>query len=94
MEVIRGPGSVLYGANALHGAINIISQPISDMPSSDMSLELGPHQYERFSATTSNTMGNQGYRVSFNGTSDGGYKDDSASRSSACNTNTRARAIR
>ncbi len=35
IEVIRGPGSILYGANALHGAINIISDQISDNYSRD-----------------------------------------------------------
>ena len=25
IEIVRGPGSILYGVNALHGAINIIS---------------------------------------------------------------------
>lgn len=77
IEVIRGPGSVLYGANALHGAINIISQPISDTYSADVSYELGPHRYNRVRGTVSNTFGPHGLRLSANGVSDGGYKHDS-----------------
>lgn len=77
IEVIRGPGSVLYGANALHGAINIISQPISDTYSADVSYELGPHRYNRVRGTVSNTFGAHGLRLSANGVSDGGYKHDS-----------------
>jgi iron complex outermembrane receptor protein len=77
IEVIRGPGSVLYGANALHGAINIISQPISDTASGDVSYDLGPHRYNRIRGTASNTFGPHGLRISFNGGSDGGYKHDS-----------------
>ncbi len=77
IEVIRGPGSVLYGANALHGAINILSTPISDTPSGDLSYELGPHSYNRVRGTYSNTYGPHGLRLSFNGNSDGGYKYDS-----------------
>jgi len=77
IEVVRGPGSILYGANALHGAINVISNPISEQASTDFSVELGPHEYQRVRGTVSNTQGNNGYRVSFVGDSDGGYKDDS-----------------
>jgi iron complex outermembrane receptor protein len=77
IEVIRGPGSVLYGANALHGAINVISQPISDDFSADVSYELGPHRYNRVRGTVSNTYGANGFRLSANGVSDGGYKHDS-----------------
>jgi iron complex outermembrane receptor protein len=77
IEVIRGPGSILYGANALHGAINIISDPVSENLTSDFSYELGPHTYNRVRGTVSNTNGQHGYRVSFNGNYDEGYKDDS-----------------
>lgn len=77
VEVIRGPGSILYGANALHGAINVISEAVSDTPVGDVSYELGPHRYNRIRATGSNTWGSNGIRASFNGTSDNGYKHDS-----------------
>lgn len=30
VEVILGPGSVLYGANAIHGAINVLTEGVSD----------------------------------------------------------------
>ncbi|MBL6787562.1 MAG: TonB-dependent receptor [PS1 clade bacterium] len=30
IEIVRGPGSALYGSNAVHGMINLISGPISE----------------------------------------------------------------
>jgi outer membrane receptor protein involved in Fe transport len=77
IEVIRGPGSILYGANALHGAINVISAPVSEDFTGDVTYEVGPHDYNRVSGTVSDTQGAQGYRISANGSSDGGYKHDS-----------------
>ncbi|MGA0806891.1 MAG: TonB-dependent receptor, partial [Pseudohongiellaceae bacterium] len=71
------PGSILYGANALHGAINVISTPICETPSRDVSYELGPHKYNRIRGTISDSLGAHGYRISFNGNADDGYKHDS-----------------
>jgi iron complex outermembrane recepter protein len=77
VEVIRGPGSILYGANALHGAINVVSEPIATSAENSVAYELGPHDYNRIRATSSAVSGAHGYRASLNGTSDSGYKNDS-----------------
>jgi iron complex outermembrane receptor protein len=77
IEVIRGPGSVLYGANALHGTINVISQGTTDNLTGNLQLEGGPHDYQRLKSSISNRFGKQGIRINTNGTKDGGYKDDS-----------------
>jgi outer membrane receptor protein involved in Fe transport len=77
IEVIRGPGSVLYGANALHGTINVISQGTTDELTGNIQLDGGPHDYQRIKSSVSNSFGKQSIRVNANGTSDGGYKDDS-----------------
>lgn len=77
IEVVRGPGSALYGSNAVHGLINILSRaPSLDLERS-IDLSVGPHDLYEAKATVSDTIGNQAYRFSFNGTSDGGWIDDS-----------------
>lgn len=77
IEVIRGPGSVLYGSNAMHGVINIISRPPAKRPETDLSLDLGPHNYTRLKTSTSRVSGSHRFRISVNATHDGGYKNDS-----------------
>jgi outer membrane receptor protein involved in Fe transport len=42
IEVIRGPGSVLYGANALMGIVNIITKRPHEMPRNSVRVGVGP----------------------------------------------------
>lgn len=76
IEIIRGPGSVLYGVNALYGAINIISPTLGE-PGGDVSLDFGPNEYGRLNLGYNAVSGEHAYGLHFNGASDGGYKDDS-----------------
>ncbi len=76
IEVIRGPGSILYGVNALHGAINIISPALGE-PGGDVSIDLGPNDYGRLNFAYNAGSGQHDYGIFFNGDTDGGYKDDS-----------------
>ncbi len=77
IEVIRGPGSAVHGANALNGLVNVISlAPVAE-PSLQLALEGGPHDYSRVKASVSNGNDTHRFRLSANGAHDGGYKDDS-----------------
>lgn len=76
MEVIRGPGSVLYGSNALHGVVNVISNdPRRDYGFS--AVEVGPDDYARlkFGASGGDEQARLGVNISL--THDGAYRDDS-----------------
>ncbi len=77
IEVIRGPATALYGSNAMHGVINVISAAPTEEIDNRLAFEAGPYDYYRAKYRFSNTMGKHGISVSANGTTDGGYKDDS-----------------
>lgn len=77
IEVLRGPGTVLHGSDALHGVINVITKaPASDQETL-ISLEAGSNDFYRTKLSQSGTNGDHGYRLNFNGATDGGYKNDS-----------------
>lgn len=86
IEVIRGPSSVIYGANAIHGSINVITG--NSLPSlfnqannnnrvMSVSLDTGPHSYGRLKTSASQVLDKHGVQVNVNATHDDGYKDDS-----------------
>ena len=57
IEIVRGPGSVLFGVNALHGAINVISPTLTGESGGDISFDVGPHDYGRVTAGFNNSNG-------------------------------------
>lgn len=77
IEVIKGPATSLYGSNAMHGVINVLSAAPTQSLDSNLSLEAGPYDYYRSKFHYRNTQGAHGLSLNLNGTTDGGYKDDS-----------------
>jgi len=77
VEVIRGPGSVLYGGNALHGIVNVFTLPPDLEPPERVSLEHGSYDYSRVKASLGYWDGRQGFRASANAAHDGGFRADS-----------------
>ncbi|HEV2321347.1 MAG TPA: TonB-dependent receptor plug domain-containing protein, partial [Gammaproteobacteria bacterium] len=63
VEVIRGPGSVLYGGNALHGIVNVFTLPPDMEPPERLSLEHGSHGYSRVKASLGYWDGARGFRT-------------------------------
>ena len=77
IEILRGPQSALYGANALHGVINVISPEISLLPELSMQGELGGYGYQRGLFVWKEEQVNNSFSVLGHLTKDEGYKDDS-----------------
>ena len=76
IEVIRGPGSALYGSNALHGTINSIS-PRADDVQNYAAVETGSWDYYRGRFGGGLWDGEQGFQAWGHIEHDGGYRDDS-----------------
>jgi outer membrane receptor protein involved in Fe transport len=47
IEVLRGPGSALYGSNAMHGTVNVLQPSPEERPLLGTSLDGGPSNYWR-----------------------------------------------
>lgn len=58
IEIIRGPGSAVYGADAFAGVINIITKRPEDQPDSQLSAAYGSFDTWRTSLLDSGQMGN------------------------------------
>ncbi len=53
VEVLRGPGSSLYGSSAVHGIINVIPPLPQELPPLGVALEAGSDHYRRIRFTAS-----------------------------------------
>ncbi len=70
--VLRGPGTVTYGSNALHGAIDILTPGPSTEPFSEVALELGSNDYYRGRVASST----QKMALQANYVDSGSFRDD------------------
>ena len=77
VEVVRGPGSVLYGSNAVNGIVNVLTRAADYQPANSASVELGANDYARAEVNTGHWNGTDGFRVSANAAHDGGFRADS-----------------
>lgn len=72
IEVVRGPGSALYGSNALHGLVNVIMQRPGDPLTTRA--DAGPYGFGRLAVATGDAAT---WRVDAHVGRDGGWRDGS-----------------
>ena len=75
VEIVRGPGSALYGSNAVHGLINFLSAPLDE---ATRSIDVAAGSYGRHALGLMSTQTHEGFTsrvtLDLNGEEDG-YRD-------------------
>lgn len=77
IEVLRGPSSTLYGSNAVHGVINVITPNPFEQSNAYVGATFGPNDYLSSQFSAGKTGQQHAFMVLGNLSHDGGYKDDS-----------------
>jgi outer membrane receptor protein involved in Fe transport len=75
VEVIKGPGTALYGSDAIGGVINVSTRAPSRTAELGLSAEGGAYGFARALASASNTFGDNGVRADVNYTRTDGWRD-------------------
>jgi iron complex outermembrane receptor protein len=75
LEVLKGPGTAVYGSDAVGGVVNVFSRDPSPTPEAEVFVEGGSSTYLRGLGTTSSTFGRSGFRADLNVTSADGWRD-------------------
>jgi outer membrane receptor protein involved in Fe transport len=77
VEILRGPGSALFGSNAIHGIINVIPALPAELPALGVALETGSNDYRRVRLAASRESDTRGIGIALLATDDGGWRDSS-----------------
>jgi len=63
IEVTKGPGTALYGSDAIGGVINVLTRPAPVKPEAEAKAELGSFGWKRMLLSGGNTWGNDGVQL-------------------------------
>jgi len=77
VEILRGPGSALYGSSAVHGIVNVIPPRPEELPSLAIGLEGGSGPYRRLRLAAGTGDGGPGFGIAMHATDDGGWREAS-----------------
>lgn len=75
IEVNKGPGTAMYGSDAIGGVVNVLTRPSPLKPEAQASVEAGQHGWKRIMAGGGNTLGSDGWRGDLNLTHTDGWRD-------------------
>ena len=74
IEVTKGPGSALYGSDAIGGVVNILSRRPPTKAEVEASVEVGSFGWKRLLLTGGNAFGNHALRADINKTKTDGWR--------------------
>jgi outer membrane receptor protein involved in Fe transport len=80
IEVLKGPGTALYGSDAIGGVVNVLTRPAPLTPSLEASLEGGAYGYGRVMLSGGATRGSDGIRADANVTRSENWKQEAPFR--------------
>ena len=75
LEVIKGPGTAVYGSDAVGGVVNAFTRDPSPTPEAELFVEGGSSTYLRGLGTASTTVGRSGFRADVNVTRADGWRE-------------------
>ena len=75
IEIIKGPGSAVYGSDAIGGVVNSFTRAPSGTPEAELFVEGGGAGYVRALGTASRSFGSAGLRFDGNATRSGGWRE-------------------
>ncbi|WP_421132815.1 TonB-dependent receptor [Alteromonas sp. A079] len=75
IDVLKGPASPLYGSNAIHGVINVIT-PDTTRDGGFVGIDYGSFGYHRLKFRQGNDFGDTGFGINASVTRDTGYRID------------------
>jgi iron complex outermembrane receptor protein len=76
IEIVRGPDTAAYGANAFLGVISIVTRHPDDSPMLRLKASHGSNNTEDYYGSTSGKLGESSFRISANGRRDAGFDHD------------------
>lgn len=75
IEVTKGPGTSLYGSDAIGGIVNVITKATPLEPEATINIELGEAGWRRVLGSAGTSVGNGGVRADINLTHTDGWRD-------------------
>ena len=78
IEVSKGPGSALYGSDAIGGVVNVLTRKPPTKPEADASLEAGSYGWGRTMISGGTAFGDHAVRADLNISHTDGWRDSTA----------------
>jgi outer membrane receptor protein involved in Fe transport len=76
IEVLKGPGTALYGSDAIGGVVNALTRPAPATPGIEGNVEGGSYGYRRLMLTGGGWVGGSGFRLDLNLTDSDGWREN------------------